>query len=51
MKKKLFGIFSVLLLAVLVTACTNLRFQNPGKVECPSCGYIWGPSGDIKGAP
>ncbi len=51
MKMHLFGLISAVLLTVLVAACSGLRFQNPGKVECPSCGYIWGPSGDIKGAP
>ncbi len=30
-----------ILLLSMVSACGNIRKQNPLDVKCPSCGYLW----------
>ena len=38
---KLTGLVLLILLVSLLSACAKFRSDNPLKVKCPSCGYIW----------
>jgi hypothetical protein len=39
--KRLIYLLIIILLLGLLSGCANFRKENPLKLKCPSCGYLW----------